>query len=826
MAESTLDVLLRATRMGAGVYETERLDILETKKAFIDAQLDQIEAAKAAQKAIEASSAGEADAYEMQVVALKKVTEAQISQAEAAKAARDQTVTANAESAGSLDLLGAAASGAKLALSAVAVAGVSAGAAIGFGIDKAAGFEQQLTLIHTQAGAANENLQLIGNSLLQMAGEVGQGPTQLAEGLYHVESAGFRGAQALDMVRQAAELADVGQANLEDTTQAVIGTMAAFQGQGMTAASAVAQLNAIVGTGDMRMDQLDSAIATGILPTAATFGLTLKDVGAGLATITDNVTPADEAATRLRMTFALMGAPSGPARKALGALGIDALQLADDMRKPDGLLVAITDLKDHLSHIDVSQVSGGLDTVKADLQSFGLTDDEIQTALSKLGPTGAEQADLIARAFGGGRSSAAIMTLLTEFDRFSSKYQQIDDQSRRFQSDWEQQQATFSQGWNDFKAGLDSAAISFGQQFLPYATQFLGWARSALPSIEGAATVIGKDLVQGITTVAGWLQRAAPLAQQFSDTIGRETVKAFKDAQPQIERLGQQFQDLGDTMEATIKSEAFADVVAGLEVFLPSAVGVAVAQLNVLIDMFKIGATAAGGFGRVMWDLSQGDFKAAWVDMSSTVKVQTQNEQQLLRDHQTASDAITKATNGQMIQDYQSTRNEILATTQGMFQQMNNDALEDARNETALAYSIGANMDAGMAAGISANAGMVHTAASAAIRDALAGVQNENIIQSPSKKWADEVGLPLAQGIAMGLLSGQDSVLAAALGLTQPSASGSAGAGGYGGVAVPAAATGPISLASTITLMLDGQVLAQVIDQRIDARTSRLLTQS
>src|SRR5215472_3411994 len=312
MAESTLDVLLRATRMGAGVYETERLDILETKKAFIDAQLDQIEAAKAAQKAIEATSAGEADAYELQVVALKKVTEAQISQAEAAKAARDQTVTANAESAGSLDLLGAAASGAKLALSAVAVAGVSAGAAIGFGIDKAAGFEQQLTLIHTQAGASNENLQLIGNSLLQMAGEVGQGPTQLAEGLYHVESPGFRGAQALDMVRQAAELADVGQANLEDTTQAVIGTMAAFQGQGMTAASAVAQLNAIVGTGDMRMDQLDSAIATGILPTAATFGLTLKDVGAGLATITDNVTPADEAATRLRMTFALMGAPSGP----------------------------------------------------------------------------------------------------------------------------------------------------------------------------------------------------------------------------------------------------------------------------------------------------------------------------------------------------------------------------------------------------------------------------------------------------------------------------------------------------------------------------------
>jgi hypothetical protein len=41
----------------------------------------------------------------------------------------------------------------------------------------------------------------------------------------------------------------------------------------------------------------------------------MNDFGAALATITDNATPADEAATRLRMTVSLMSAPSHAARR-------------------------------------------------------------------------------------------------------------------------------------------------------------------------------------------------------------------------------------------------------------------------------------------------------------------------------------------------------------------------------------------------------------------------------------------------------------------------------------------------------------------------------
>ncbi len=76
-------------------------------------------------------------------------------------------------------------------------------------------------------------------------------------------------------------------------------------------------LDATIGQGNMRMDGLVAALGTGILPTAKAFGLSLKDVGAALATLTDNGMGADEAATRLRMTISLMGAPSKKAADAL-----------------------------------------------------------------------------------------------------------------------------------------------------------------------------------------------------------------------------------------------------------------------------------------------------------------------------------------------------------------------------------------------------------------------------------------------------------------------------------------------------------------------------
>ena len=73
----------------------------------------------------------------------------------------------------------------------------------------------------------------------------------------------------------------------------------------------------------------------------------MKDVGAAMATMTDNGMPAADAATRLHMAISLMEAPTGQAEKALQSIGMTQFQLADDMRTK-GLLAALQDLQTSL----------------------------------------------------------------------------------------------------------------------------------------------------------------------------------------------------------------------------------------------------------------------------------------------------------------------------------------------------------------------------------------------------------------------------------------------------------------------------------------------
>src|SRR5262249_53900441 len=142
--------------------------------------------------------------------------------------------------------------------------------------------------------------------------------------------------------------AKTGMADLETITNALAGAMVSGIKGVSGASDAMGQLNAIVGAGNMRMQDLVGAISTGILPAAQNFGLSLRDVGAALATLTDLGTPAQEAATRLRMTFSMMGAPSHEAAKQLATIGLTSTELGDKMRGPGGLVSALQTLQDHL----------------------------------------------------------------------------------------------------------------------------------------------------------------------------------------------------------------------------------------------------------------------------------------------------------------------------------------------------------------------------------------------------------------------------------------------------------------------------------------------
>lgn len=317
-------------------------------------------------------------------------------------------------------------------------------------------FQQQMTYVRTQAGDTEDSISKLSDQVLSLARSSQFGPDQLAQGLFHLASLGLRGADAMNALNTAQQLAAVGGANLEDTTSALGAALVTGIKGTQDFSEAAGTLNAIIGQGNMRMEDLVGALGSGVLPVAKNAGLTLQDVGAALATLTDNGMGAEESATRLRMTFALMEAPSTKAQKQLEAIGMSSNQMALDMRTK-GLIPALADLKQHL------------------LDTYGTTA-EGQTKMARA----------LTEIFGGGRSSAAAQTLIEQLDRVQTKYTAIADTTGQFANDVAQQQETASAKIKTAWSSIQVDAIQLGGSLLPIVA-------GGLDSIAKAADNLTKD---------------------------------------------------------------------------------------------------------------------------------------------------------------------------------------------------------------------------------------------------------------------------------------------------------------------------------------------
>lgn len=438
-----------------------QVEAIRTSTASIDEALDAqvaglgrvVEAADIAAdgvvKAAEKQSAAMKTSADQQVAAQKRASNAAVSNATKQNAAFDLTGTGLAKLGKNTTL---------------AAAGIGAAS-----IYMAAKFEQSTTRLLTQAGATTGQIGKMRSELLDMAGQVGQTPEHLSESFYHVVSAmnavlppAHRTTEELQIQKVAAEGAAVGHTQLEETTYALSSAMNALHVNAGQAEKTMGTLNAIVGAGDMTMGDLLAAMKSGLIPTARSFGIDLESVGSALAVMGDQGMRGAMAGTRLRMSIALLAAPSAKAAEMLKAIGLsngevtsrtkamsEALEaaglttthMAEDVRKPNGLTFAFRDLDEHLK---------------------------------KSGLSATESAALLSRAFGGGRMGATIMLLSQSTDRLDAKYKQIHQTTNTFGHDWETTQKTLSQEAKEFEGSVESLGVKFGTVLIPKGEEFVG----------------------------------------------------------------------------------------------------------------------------------------------------------------------------------------------------------------------------------------------------------------------------------------------------------------------------------------------------------------
>jgi TP901 family phage tail tape measure protein len=370
-----------------------------------------------------------------------------------------------------------------------------AGFTISAAVKQFSSFQAQMERLKTQTGSTQAEVGKMSKGILAMAASVGASPNSLAQALYHIQSAGYRGATALKALRIAAEGAAVGGADLTDTTTSMTALMVGgfLKGQHSIKAlqTAMGELNATVGAGDMTFQDLNSALSTGALATLATYGLKVKDLGAALAVLGDNNVRGAAAANRLRMGLSAIISPSSTVTKALKELGFGQLQLANDLQKPNGLLVMLEAVKTKYDELIKTQGKAAANA-----------------AISKI--------------FGSGKNSAAMFILLRSLDapdpnvRLQTKYGNIDAAGKSFQKDWEATTKTLAFFIAQVKAFAEVLLIKLGPAIQWVANKIQAFVKAlsdGKPWAKAIAALGGFVLAMlAVRKVMGWLGSAVGAA--------------------------------------------------------------------------------------------------------------------------------------------------------------------------------------------------------------------------------------------------------------------------------------------------------------------------
>lgn len=402
-----------------------------------------------------------------------------IAQKEAeSRIASSQRMMASITSGGTMAVM----AGAALVVSAAAVAGGFAYAA-----DKAANFEKAVLLIKTQAGATRAEVDLMRQAVLTLAPQFGYTATEAATAAFHIESVGLRGSRAVDALKFAMEGARIGAADLEATTNMLAVIMASgLVPATQSSAETMATLDAIIGQGNIRMDQLAGAFRTGLIGAMQMAGVKLKDMGAALATLTDLGYSGATAGTALRSALTMIASPTAKATELLKIMGFSVETSKDALSKmTKSLLDAGINVTQFASVVRGQGLAAGLQMLHDKMKAGGLSADEMAATITK--------------AFGGSRIGSAFKVLFENMARLQMREAAIAKNSTA---------AIFAQKWSDTQQLTTTKMSQLGSSFN---TILILLGEALMPTVNRAIDAF----IRFLTPIGDWISRNQELVAQL-----------------------------------------------------------------------------------------------------------------------------------------------------------------------------------------------------------------------------------------------------------------------------------------------------------------------
>jgi TP901 family phage tail tape measure protein len=420
-------------------------------------------------------------------------------------------------------------------ISKYAFLGVAAGAVIAGAhmVHMAADFDTAMTRVRTGAGESAANMKMVGDGVLRMAGEVGQSTEHLTTGLYTVESAGYHGADALNLLKVSAMGAKVGAAELGSVTDAVTTAMNAY---GLktndvikTQQNATDVMNALIGTeaeGKTNMEALAGSMAS-ILPVSSSAKVGLNEVLGAMATMTAQGTSADVAATYLRQTIGQLSNATPKAAAEMKSLGLSSVEVSKNLGT-NGLASTLNMLTDA-----IKAKMGPAGTVLIEhLQKASANATEFQKVLANIPPAQQTYIGALATMVGGTKSMMGALQLTGDHMKtFQENVKGISEHVKAGGRDiegWKDVQATFNQKLAEAKGHFEALEITIGQKLMPVAMKIFDlfnegttWLAHHRVVVEALGGAIGGILAVGLVaaSIAAWNFAAAMWATGIPELV-------------------------------------------------------------------------------------------------------------------------------------------------------------------------------------------------------------------------------------------------------------------------------------------------------------------
>lgn len=224
-------------------------------------------------------------------------------------------------------------------------------------------FDSAFMQMQTLAGVSADEVDGLKESVLELAGETGKAPQELAEALFFLQSSGLDAAAAMDALELSAKASAAGLGDTQTLADAASSVMLAYADAGMTAAEALDTLLATAKAGKAEPTAIAGQLSK-IIPVAAALKVSFQDVGGALAALSTKGYSAEQGATGIASLLSKLQKQGPQAAEMLDRVGLSTERLRQVLAE-EGLQGTLDILKERLGDIGFETFLEDQEAIKA-----------------------------------------------------------------------------------------------------------------------------------------------------------------------------------------------------------------------------------------------------------------------------------------------------------------------------------------------------------------------------------------------------------------------------------------------------------------------------